>query len=163
MTFTRVLVAAATLCLALAAPSFAAEQDETTVLLDALRANRKAFVAVNLQLGPDEEKSFWPVYDKYQAELNKIQERVVSIIDDYTKNFTSMSDDKAKQLVSDFLSAEADRVQVRRTYLPEFAKLLPGRTVARFYQLENKMDALVRYEIAKKIPVIEEKAAAAPK
>ena len=46
-----------------------------------------------------------------------------------------------------YLAAEAERLQVRRTYLPEFAKILPGRTVARFYQIENKMDAVLRYDL----------------
>jgi hypothetical protein len=58
--------------------------------------------------------------------------------------------------MGDYLAAEADRVAVRRTYLPEFAKVLPGRTVARFYQIENKMDAVIRYDLAATIPVIDE-------
>jgi flagellar basal body-associated protein FliL len=146
-----------------AAPSEASSnaQSEQQILLDTLRANRKAFVAVNLQLSPEEEKGFWPVYDRYQKELNGIQDRVVAIVDDYGKSFRDLSNDKGIQLVQDFLSAEADRVQVRRTYLPEFSKVLPGRTVARFYQLENKMDALLRFEMVKTIPVIDEKPAPA--
>jgi hypothetical protein len=136
-------------------------QSEQEILLDTLRANRKAFVAVNLQLSPEEEKGFWPVYDRYQKELNGIQDRVVAIVDDYEKSFRDLPNDKAMQLVQDFLSAEADRVQIRRTYLPEFSSVLPGRTVARFYQLENKMDALLRFEMVKTIPVIEEKPAPA--
>jgi hypothetical protein len=161
MAHTRLFLAAAlALGLALAAAPRAAEpQSEQSILLDTIRANRKAFVAVNLQLGADEAKSFWPLYDKYQAEMNGVQERFVAIIDDYTAHFADMPDDKAQKLVQDFLAAEADRVKIRQSYLPEFSKILPGRTVARFYQLENKMDAVVRYEIAKTIPVIEEKAA----
>ena len=40
--------------------------------------------------------------------------------------------------------------------MAEFAKVLPGRTVARFYQIENKMDAVLRFDLAEAIPVIEE-------
>ena len=71
-----------------------------------------------------------------------------------------MSDDKAMKLSQDYLGLENDRVQLRKTYLPEFAKVLPGRSVARLFQLENKMDAIVRYELAGDIPVLDEKAAA---
>ena len=63
--------------------------------------------------------------------------------------------------MEDYLAAEAERVQVRRTYLPEFLKILPGRTVARFYQIDNKMDAVLRYDLAAGIPVVEEKPAPA--
>ena len=45
---------------------------------------------------------------------------------------------------------------MRRAYVPEFAAILPGRKVARLYQIENKMDAVIRYDLAATIPVIEE-------
>ena len=160
MTHRRLFLAATlSLVLAAAGASAAGPQDEQSILLDTIRANRKAFVAVNLALGEDEAKSFWPLYDKYQGELNPIQDRVVALVEDYTANYRDLGNEKAMKLVQDYLSADADRVQVRTRYLPEFGKILPGRTVARFYQLENKMDAVIRYELARSIPVIDEKAA----
>jgi hypothetical protein len=67
-----------------------------------------------------------------------------------------MPDDKAMKLADDYLSAEGDRVKIRRTYLDQFAKVLPGRKVVRFYQIENKMDAVLRYDLAREIPVVEQ-------
>jgi hypothetical protein len=80
----------------------------------------------------------------------------VKIIEDYSASFKNLSDDKAMKLADDWLSAEGDRVKVRRTYLAEFAKTLPGRKVVRFYQIENKLDAVLRYDLAGEIPVVEE-------
>ena len=133
------------------------------VMLDSLRANRKAMVAVNLGLSDDEAAKFWPIYDRYQKELNAIGDRLVHVIQDYSANFRDLSNDKAMKLVEDYLGAEADRVKVRRSYLDEFAKAIPGRTVARFYQLENKMDAVIRYDLASTIPVVEEPSSAPQK
>ena len=127
-----------------------------TILLDAIRANRKAMVAVNLQLTDAEAAEFWPVYDRYQKEINAVGDRLVALIADYTASFSDMSNDKAMKIVEDYLAIQADQVKVRRSYLDEFAKSLPGRKVARFYQIENKMDAVIRYELASKIPVIDE-------
>ena len=138
-------------------------QNETGILLDTIRANRKALVAVNLELSEEQAKSFWPLYDKYLAELGQNQEKVVAVIEEYTKSFGSLADDKAAQLTKDYLAAEAGRVQLRQTYLPQFEKIIPGRTVARLYQLENKLDAVIRYDLAGRIPVIDEKAAPAAK
>jgi hypothetical protein len=137
----------------------AAAQTEETILLDTIRANRKAFVAVNLQLTDEEAKPFWPLYDTYQKEISAIGDRVVAIVTEYTANFRDLSDAKAVELMKGYLAAEAERAEVRRKYLPEFAKILPGRVVARFYQIENKMDAVLRYELAGTIPVIDEKRA----
>jgi hypothetical protein len=144
---------------AYAADSGAADalQAQPGVLLDTIRANRKALVAVNLELSPEEAAKFWPLYDRYQKEISAIGDRVISIVDDYTASFRDLTNDKALQLMENYLAAEAERLQVRRTYLAEFAKILPGRTVARFYQIENKMDAVLRYDLAATIPVVEEK------
>jgi predicted metallopeptidase len=139
----------------------AAPQSEQSILLETIRANRKALVAVNLGLSEDEAAKFWPLYDKYQKELNANGDRVAAIVDDYSKSFRDLSNDKAVKLMEDYLAAEADRVKVRSSYLAEFEKILPGRTVARFYQIENKMDAVLRYELAAAIPVVDEKPAPA--
>jgi len=168
MSNTRLLLAATLACVlssaaAVAADTGAASQTETGILLDTIRANRKAFVAVNLQLDAEEAKQFWPLYDRYQKEVSAIGDRVVAIVEDYTTSFRDLSNDKALQLMEGYLAAEAERLQVRRTYLGEFAKILPGRTLARFYQIENKMDAVVRYDLAATIPVVDENRSAPAK
>ena len=85
------------------------------------------------------------------------------MIQDYSANFSDLSNDKAMKLVDDYLAVEADRVKVKRAYVDEFAKVLPGRKVARFYQIENKMDAVIRYDLAATIPVVEEQGGAPAK
>jgi hypothetical protein len=70
-------------------------------------------------------------------------------------NYKNLSDEKATTIVTDYLTVEEDRAKLRRSYLPEFSKALPGRKVARLYQIENKMDAVLRYELAEEIPVAE--------
>ena len=133
-----------------------AAKAETDILLDTIRANKKALLAANLTLTDEEAKQFWPLYDKYQGELAAVQDRGVKVIEEYTGSFTSLDNDKAMKLADDWLSAEGDKVKVRRTYLSEFAKVLPGKKVVRFYQIENKMDAVLRYDLAREIPVVEE-------
>ncbi len=137
-------------------PSGQAATANLDVLVDAIRSNRKALVTVNLKLTDEEAAKFWPIYDRYQQEINAVGDRLVGVIQDYTANFSTLSDDKAMKLVDDYLAVEADRVKVRRAYVAEFAKALPGRKVARFYQIENKMDAVIRYDLAATIPVLEE-------
>jgi hypothetical protein len=165
------LLLASTLILGLSAAAGRAAQPSSgeaakanvDVLLDAIRANRKAVIAVNLKLTDDEAAKFWPVYDRYQKEMNALGDRLVAVIGDYSKNFHDMSNDTAMKIVNDYLAIEADRVKVRRSYVEEFVKALPGLKVARLYQIENKMDAVIRYEMASTIPVIEEENSASSK
>ena len=136
-------------------------QADLSVLLDTIRTNRKALVKVNLELTAEQSEAFWPIYERYQAELNPIADRMATLIDDYIANYRTLTNEHALQLIEDYNAAESDRLKVRRAYIDEFAKVLPGRTVARFYQIENKMDAVLRYELAATIPVVEEAPAAA--
>jgi hypothetical protein len=159
----RLLLAAALLLGASAAALRAEEpaagpaaEANLDVLLNAIRANRKALVAVNLELTDDEASRFWPVYDRYQKEVNAIGDRLARVIQEYTASFRDLSNEKALKLVDEYLAVEADRVKVRSAYLGEFAKALPGRTVARLYQIENKLDAVMRYDLAAAIPVVEQ-------
>ena len=170
MSNTRLFLAVTLICTLSSGVVYAADtgaadapQAEPGVLLDAIRANRKALVAVSLELSPEEAEKFWPLYDRYQKEISAIGDRLAAIVEDYTATFRDLSNEKALQLTESYLAVEAERLQVRRSYLDQFAKILPGRTVARFYQIENKMDAVVRYDVAATIPVIDEKRAATPK
>jgi hypothetical protein len=138
------------------APAGAEEADEASieVLRATLRGNKKALVAVNLALGDAEARAFWPVYDRYQAELTVVADRLLQVIDDYKRTAGTLTDDEARQLVDTYLAVQRDRVAVLDAYVERFAEVLPGRTVMRFYQIENKIHAVMLYELAASIPVI---------
>jgi hypothetical protein len=141
------------------APGRAGEATDANldILRDALRVNKKAMVDVNLTLTDAEAAQFWPIYDRYQNDLNAVNDRLVVVIEEYTANFQTLADQRAMELIEQYLAVEEDRAKVRRRYLPEIAKALPGRKVARFYQIENKIDVVLRYDLAAQIPVIDER------
>ena len=154
----RVLLAALLLLVCAASPLRAGEADEASIeiLRDALRTNRKAIVDVNLALSDAEALAFWPVYDRYQKELAGVQDRLVQVIETYRANFGRLTDEQARKLVDVYLEVERDRAQVRQEFLEPISQALPGRKVMRFYQIENKIDAVLRYELAATIPVVEQ-------
>ena len=157
----RLLTIALLICLSTtgvraADPVEAPAEADLSILLNTIRANRRALVSVNLSLTEEESAKFWPLYEQYQQEINPTGDRMAAVVEDYTKNFAGLADDKALQLVKDYAAADAERLTVRRKYIDEFAKILPGRKVARFFQIENKMDAVIRYDLAATIPVVEE-------
>jgi hypothetical protein len=139
-----------------AAPAGAGEADEASmeILRDTLRSNKKALVAVNLALSDEEARAFWPVYDRYQAELTVVADRLLQVIDDYKRTFGTTTDDEARKLVDTYLAVQRDRVALLDSYAERFAEILPGRTLMRFYQIENKVHTVMLYELAETIPVI---------
>jgi len=167
MSNTRILLAASLAVVLSTAVALAEEAgnlpapSNLAVLLDTIRANRKALIAVNLNLSQEEAAKFWPVYDRYAQQMNAVGDRQAALIQDYIAHFGDLSNEKALQLLNDYLAADADRIRIRREFVDEFAKILPGRTVARFFQIENKMDAVLRYDLASTIPVVEQAGGAA--
>jgi Spy/CpxP family protein refolding chaperone len=129
-------------------------QTEMDIVRESIRADKKALVATNLELTEAQAKAFWPVYDRYQKDLVDVQSRLFEVIQEYAAIGDKLTDDEAKALIERYLKAEEDRAKVRRSYLAELSKAVPGRTVARFYQIENKIDAVVRYETAAAIPLV---------
>ena len=132
-----------------------APADNMQILRDKIQADKKLLVADNMKLTDKEAKAFWPVYDSYQKELMALNDRAFKNIGDYAANVDKMTDDLAKKIVTDYLTIEGDRQKLRQSYLPKFAKVLPYKKVMRYYQLENKIFAVVYYEAAKQIPLVD--------
>lgn len=128
--------------------------DNMQVLVEKIRADKKLLVAENMQLTEAESKKFWPVYDRYQDELFILRMRSLKLIQDYAENYESMTNEMAKKLLDEYLAIERLREKVREAYLPKFRKLLPEIKVARYYQIENKIGAVVNYELATQIPLV---------
>ena len=149
------------MCLVMAALmySFATAQDKPTdddmqILIEKIKADKKLLVAENMQLSETEAKKFWPIYDEYQNELFILRMRSLKLIESYAENYKSMTNDIAKKLLDEYLTIERLRQKVREAYLPKFRKVLPEIKIARYYQIENKISALVNYELAKQIPLV---------
>src|SRR5262252_1681902 len=106
MSCPRILVATV-LALALSATAGRAGEAAKAnldILRDTIRANRKALVAANLNLTDEEAARFWPLYDRYQAELTAVQDRAAKVIEDYAASFHDLSNEKALKLADDWLS-----------------------------------------------------------
>ena len=144
------------LCAALATPLLAQDKpaDNNQLVLEKVKADKKLLVAENMQLTESEAKAFWPVYESYQRDLGKINDRLIKLIDDYAASYQTMTDAAANKLVDEAVAIESDRTKLAQSYLPKFKKVLPATKVARYYQIENKVRAVVNYELAAGIPLV---------
>jgi hypothetical protein len=154
MRLKKIIVAMA-ICL-IAFPAFAQEVTKNTMdsVRDALKAQKRAFIAVNMQLTDAEDAKFWPVYDSYQKDMETMNQKIGDLILDYAKNYETLTDSKADELLKKNLSLEKETLQLKTSYLPKFSAVLPAKKVARYYQLENKIQAVKRYDLADKIPLV---------
>ena len=143
---------------ALAAP--AAAQDKGTSNMEILRqkvkADKKLVVALNMGITEAEGKAFWPIYDAYQKDLEQINERLAKTIVAYAEAYNKgpVPNETAKKLLNETLAIEEAEVALKRSYASKLEAALPAAKVARYIQIENKIRALVRYELADKIPLV---------
>ena len=129
--------------------------DNMQIVRDKIQADKKLFVAENMQLTESEAKAFWPVYERYQNELFLLRTRLVKLIQDYTGAYEKMTNETAKRLLDESMTIENLGFKLRQAYLPKFRKVLPEVKVARYYQIENKVNAALMYELARNIPLVQ--------
>jgi hypothetical protein len=128
--------------------------DTMQILREKIQADKKLLVATNMGLTEKEGQAFWPVYESYQKDLGLLNGRMLVLIQDFANTYQAMTDDAAKKLVGDYLAIEGDRVKLKQSYLPKLRQALPEKKVARYLQIENKIEAVIRYELAEKIPLV---------
>ena len=125
------------------------------ILHEAIRANKKLMVAANMHLTETEDKSFWPIYDQYQQDIDKINERIGDLLRSYAKEYRNktLTDEKARALIDEFLEIQMIEAKLQSAYVPKISMVLPATKVARYLQIENKVRALVRYDLANSVPL----------
>ena len=133
--------------------------DNMQILRDKIKADKKLVVAENMQLTESEAKGFWPLYEAYQKDLEKINKHTAVMIKSYADAWHTMSMDnkKATKLTSDFLALQADELKQMQSYVSKLNKVLPATKVARYLQIENKIRTIIKYELAEEIPLVPEK------
>ena len=127
------------------------------ILAQKIKADKKLIVAENMGLTDAEAKKFWPLYEAYQADLQKLNKRLAKLILDYAEvyNKGSVPDATAKKLLNEALAIQEAEVKLKRSYVPKLEKALPEMKVARYIQIENKIRAIINYELAAQIPLVE--------
>lgn len=155
MLYPAVFILAATLTL----PAFAADESAISTmqsLSQELKADKKLVVADNMTLTDEEAKAFWPVYDAYQQDLYQINLRLAKVINDFALAYNkgAVLDDTAKKLLGESIAIELAEANLKKTYVPKLSKAIPAAKVARYIQIENKIRAIIRYQLADAIPLV---------
>jgi hypothetical protein len=131
--------------------------DRLEIIHDKLKADKKAIVEKYMELTESEAKKFWPVYDEYQKDLQKGNERLRALLESYAADYKnkSLTDEKAKKLLDDWIVIEKDEGSRRGAFAPKVLQALPPKKAARYLQIENEYRILLRYEIAANVPLIQ--------
>jgi len=137
-------------------PSGAAGGDSSMeTLRDRLRADKRYVVATNMRLTETEAKGFWPIYDEYQKGLSKLNGRIATLTATYldAHEKAPISDELSRKLLNEAWDIEKSELELEKDSMGKMKKVLPAYKVFRYAQLENKIRAVVKYELAASIPI----------
>src|SRR3974390_3398023 len=116
--------------------------------------DRRQLVKANMLLTNSESGTFWPLYDQYRADREPLHDRKVALIKDFLANRDTMTQDHAEKLTKEYFDLQRDTVKLKEKYWDKMTKVLSNRTVARFFQIDQKLDAAVDMVLAARVPLI---------
>ena len=143
-----------TLGLAASLPVAAQTEPDTAVTAAVLQVEKQAIVENTMELTSTQAEAFWPLYLEYEAARRVISDRMVKLIDTYLAQYDQLTNAHAERVLADYLAIEEDRLKLKKKYIKKFRKVLTSRMTARFFQLENKLEAMTRAELATEIPLV---------
>lgn len=128
-------------------------KDFIELLRKDVRSQKKQIIAENMGLSDAEAEKFWPVYDRYAAELSKIYDTKIALLNDYAHNYTTMTGEQAENYIRQRAEVEQSIMQLRLKYIPEFRRVVSGRETALFYQLDWRLGLAIEVELVQ-VPLI---------
>ena len=131
--------------------------DYIEIARDVLSAEKKVAVAEAMQLNDAEGSAFWELYNEYNLEANKVHNQRIALIKDFADNYDNLTDAKADELWIGVLSYQQQLLKLKKSYYKKFRKIISPGKAARYFQIENKIEALINASLAAEIPLIETK------
>jgi len=123
----------------------------------AVEAKKKLQIAKNMQFTKQQDKTFWALYSEYERDMDSVYRDKFNLVQEFkTANASRrVTDQQANQYLENFFEIENRKLLIKQGYIEKFQKILPGKKVARFYQIDNKLDAIINHELAIKVNLLE--------
>ncbi len=125
------------------------------LLLKDIRSIKKQVIAANLTLTDGEATKFWPVYEQYSAEFEKINDARAALVKEYSDEYGTQTDVQADNLVRRWLDVDIAAAQLRQKYVPIFRKVLPGKKAATFFQLDRRISMMIDVQLTSQLPLMQ--------
>lgn len=149
---------------AIALPLLASAQNENVqvhsiradeqVLLGQIMTEKRTIYAQTMGLTDKESRAFWPIYDEYEARVKKLDDRLISLLNEYEEKYYTMSDVDAKQMLGTKMKLDRERMELQHAYTKKIAKALPAVKTLRYAQIESRIDNELQRKVLLLIPLV---------
>jgi hypothetical protein len=111
------------------------------------RADRVTIIAAAMQFDDKDAAAFWPIYRKYEYERSTLEDRRAAVIKEYVEKYSTLTDADGKAMTERMFDWESRLIALKKTYFKKFNRALPALTVAKFFQLDHRIDLLVDMKV----------------
>ena len=132
-----------------------ADSEQFDMLWSALQNDKQILFAQAIELTNEESNAFWPIFEAFQNDLKKLAQGNFNLLAIYISKQGVLSDEEAGQMLNEYLDLEEKRIALKKSYIEKFKKILPQKKMMQYYQLENKIEATMKFELAINTPVVE--------
>ena len=127
--------------------------DSTIQLVRAnMQADRTTLITTGMNFNEKDGAVFWPIYKQYEYERSKLDDRRVVVIKEYTQKYPNLNDAEAKEMAEQMLGCDSQLAELKKKYYKKFNKVLPALTVAKFFQLERRVDLMMDMQVEASLP-----------
>jgi len=127
--------------------------DSTIAIVRAnMQADRTTLITTGMNFSDKEGAAFWPIYQQYEYERSKLDDGRVAVIKQYTQKYPTLTDAEAKAMALQMLECDSRLVALKKKFYKKFNKVLPALTVAKFFQLDRRVDLLMDMQVESSLP-----------
>lgn len=119
------------------------------------RAEKTDIISGSMGFTATQAAAFWPLYKKYEEAQKAVGDEKVALIKDYAAHSGSISEAKATEMVTRLQAIEEKALAAKHQFVKSLQGVLPAKQVARYYQVENRIQMLADLAIASEIPLVE--------
>ncbi len=121
---------------------------------DDIQKNRNTIVGAAMEINDAQAAPFWELYAQYRAAREPAVDRLVALLLEYSKSIETMTDAQAGKLLTEMLSIEKQEAATKTEWAAKFQAKLPAKIVARFFQVDSKLDAIIMFQLAAEVPLV---------
>ena len=117
-----------------------------------MQADRTTLITTGMNFNDKDGAAFWPIYKQYQYERSRLDDGRVAVIKEYTQKYPTLTDTEANAMAERMFEYDARIIALKKKYFKKFTKALPALTVAKFFQLDRRVDLLMDMQVESSLP-----------
>lgn len=130
-------------------------EDYVQLIKSDLNTEKRAIFIENMQFNEEESKMFWPIYDEYRLERDKMGSRKMTMYQDYMDNYENLNTEKGDELMEEYFSLQNSILDLEKKYFKKIKESLSTQRAVQFFQIEHRINMLIQLEVMSALPISE--------